>query len=64
MTRLALIPTALTSGLTFSLTAGPALAHTQSHVHLHETDGVTLLLGFSLIGLGAGAAALMRVRKK
>ncbi|WP_186766422.1 hypothetical protein [Falsiphaeobacter marinintestinus] len=56
MTRLALIPA--------TLTAGPAFAHSAGHAHFHETDGMTLLLGFSLIGIGAGAAALMRVRKK
>lgn len=60
MTRLALIPAAVTSGLA----AGPALAHSNGTAHLHETDSMTLMLGFSLIGLGAGAALFLKARKK
>lgn len=56
MTRLALIPAALF--------ATPAFAHSSNDLHVHQTDGVTLLLGLSMIGVGAGAAALARARKK
>lgn len=46
------------------ISAVPAAAHSADHAHLHETDGLTLLLGLSLIGLGAGAAAYVKVRRK
>ncbi len=57
MSRLMMIPPVL-------LTALPAQAHTADHVHLHDSDGLSMILGLSLIALGTGAAAYVKVRRK
>lgn len=54
-----------TAAAAAALIAGsPALAHTTTAIHVHETDHASLLLGLVLISVGLGAGVLIRHRSK